>query len=168
MSESIEVSCEYCGQRFLAQVRFRRKGQARFCTRRCSGRANPRRTRTCEQAMADFWKQVQKAAGDECWLWTGALKSTGYGHFGWAGRTRLAHRFSLELATGTPAPGMDALHSCHNPKCVNPQHLRWGTHQENMQDRNARRGWVRGTRKLAERLARSDGKAAPKIHAVRE
>lgn len=33
-----------------------------------------------------------------------------------------------------PAPANHGLHSCDNKLCLNPDHLRWGTHRENMQD----------------------------------
>jgi len=32
-----------------------------------------------------------------------------------------------------------AMHSCDNRRCVNPNHLRWGSHRENMDDATAGR-----------------------------
>jgi hypothetical protein len=45
-----------------------------------------------------------------------------------------AHRISLFLATGI-FPQQLTLHSCDNPPCVNPNHLREGSYQDNAQDR---------------------------------
>lgn len=81
-----------------------------------------------------FWSKVDKKGDDECWDWTGGSKNKdGYGNFWLNKKSVIAHRVSLFLATGTW--GECAIHSCDQPCCVNPKHLRWGTIQENMSDK---------------------------------
>lgn len=57
------------------------------------------------------------------------------------GRLLGAHVVALILATGEQPNGRQALHSCDNRRCVNPQHLRWGTQAENMEDMVKRGRW---------------------------
>lgn len=81
---------------------------------------------------------------DGCWIWKGAKTDKGYGKvFGlFHGRyqTYRAHRISWQLFHGQiPDDKPHILHSCHNPSCVNPMHLRPGTNAENVQDRVNRR-----------------------------
>ncbi len=92
-----------------------------------------------------FWSKVEKAGPDDCWLWTGNKHSRGYGVFWLNGKSIRANRFALELAEG-PAPydGAMSLHSCDNPPCCNPKHLRWGTALNNIEDRILRRGPMHG------------------------
>lgn len=73
-----------------------------------------------------------------CWLWTGPTR-TGYGVFYVGSKNRSAHRISYEAFIGPIPKGMHILHSCDNPGCINPAHLRPGTVKENMADREARR-----------------------------
>lgn len=75
-----------------------------------------------------------------CWEWTGTIHHTGYGLLQYDGETRGAHVWALIVATGRDPrdDGLQALHSCDNRRCVNPAHLRAGTHQENMDDKVAR------------------------------
>lgn len=75
---------------------------------------------------------------DECWPWTGGLTIGGYGKFWLPPKAVLAHRVSFEIHYRLLLPREQALHSCDNPKCVNPRHLRAGTHQDNMDDRTLR------------------------------
>lgn len=74
-----------------------------------------------------------------CLLWTGAVASHGYGVFAYAGRYGLtAHRASWEVAHGPIPAGLFVLHKCDVRPCINPNHLFLGTHQDNMDDMQAK------------------------------
>lgn len=88
-----------------------------------------------------------------CWLWKGARQKRGYGLFTICGlpnhhRTAKAHRLMWEIFnTASLLPGSVIMHTCDNPPCVNPWHLKLGTTLENVQDRDrkGRRTAMRGT-----------------------
>lgn len=91
-----------------------------------------------------------------CWLWELTCTPTGYGQFYYPPRNMVrAHVVAWELFRGD-RQGLHVLHSCDLPCCVNPEHLRLGTHQENMKDRDIRqrrappKGIKNGRAKLTE------------------
>jgi hypothetical protein len=114
-----------------------------------------------------FWSQVDKTG--PCWLWKGACETSGYGHICWAGDIIRVHRYSLELHGGSLAGGLQALHTCDTPSCVNPEHLYAGTHEDNMFDKvkRNRAGRLPGERPSADvrhywrKKARDSGTAVP-------
>jgi hypothetical protein len=102
-----------------------------------------------------------------CWLWTGPTNGKGYGVFYVGTKNRHAHRCSYEVFKGSIPEGLHVLHACDTPLCVNPAHLRAGTHRENMTDRDTRkrrdvRGNQIGTSKLTEQQAR-EIKSSPHV-----
>jgi hypothetical protein len=58
----------------------------------------------------------------------------------------LAHRVAFERVNGPIPDGMMVLHSCDNRRCINPAHLRLGTHDDNMRDRLDRGRTAKGER----------------------
>ena len=69
-----------------------------------------------------------------CWFWTKSATTGGYGAACFKGTTYSAHRLSYLAFNGEIPPDLEILHSCNRRRCVNPSHLRTGTHAENMQD----------------------------------
>lgn len=110
-----------------------------------------------------FWAKVQKSSPDQCWLWTGSRYSDAptkcYGIFATGkGLSDRAHRIAYELTYGRVPSDYVVMHTCDNPACVNPQHLRVGTQRENMTDmRNKNRQYVcRGTEVTRAKLTEKD------------
>jgi len=94
-----------------------------------------------EKDLNRFWQKVAVRGDDECWLWMGArVNDNGYGSFTVAngkpgGKKIVASRISCFLAHGEPPQDWNrSLHSCDNPPCCNPHHLRWGTQKHNVKD----------------------------------
>jgi hypothetical protein len=79
-----------------------------------------------------FWKRVKQ--GDGCWLWLGSRDKNGYGRMRLNGRPELVTHIAWQLTYGALPKGQVILHVCDNPPCVNPDHLRIGTQQDNIAD----------------------------------
>lgn len=69
-----------------------------------------------------------------CWEWQGATNHSGYGTIYADGKVRKTHRLSYEFSKGPIPDGIDVLHQCDNPLCINPDHLFLGTRADNVKD----------------------------------
>lgn len=107
--------------------------------------------------MQRFWDKVLIGRAEECWPWNANRTDRGYGVFWVDGKTVRAHRFALMDAKGKPsAPSLKALHSCDNPPCCNPNHLRWGTTQDNSNDMVLRKRSLAGEKSWHAQISESD------------
>ena len=86
---------------------------------------------------ARFWSKVDMSG--DCWEWLGSHGKHGHGTFSMVidgvAKTPGAHRVAYELVKGPIPEGMHIDHICHNPPCVNPDHLRPVTHKQNHENR---------------------------------
>ena len=94
------------------------------------------------RGAALFWQKVDLSNTRGCWPYMGFRKWDGYG---WVQRyvngkpkNMTAHRYAWILTNGPVPDGMHLLHTCDNPPCCNPAHLRLGTHDENMAEMAAK------------------------------
>lgn len=100
--------------------------------------------------LENKFKRNTTVIASGCWRWDGCMHLNGYGQ-AWDGDRRvLAHRFSYELFVGKIPDGLELDHTCHDPdlceggdncphrRCVNPEHLKPGTHKDNMNPKRSR------------------------------
>lgn len=80
-----------------------------------------------------FWSKVDIKENNECWNWLGYTSSSGYGKFRLDYKSEFAHRIAYRIHTKKVIFG-NLMHTCDNPRCVNPHHLREGSHCDNMSD----------------------------------
>lgn len=89
-----------------------------------------------------------------CWIWAACVTEAGYGQIGLKNKVLYAHRVSWELYYREIPDGLNVLHKCDVPGCVNPSHLFLGTHQDNTADMVSKgrgvNGELVGTSKLTE------------------
>lgn len=122
--------CKKCGKE---RINYDYRQTTKFCSSKC---ANQR-----PSSSIRFWKSVEKTT--TCWNWTGSRTTFGYGCIQFDGRLIGAHRASWIIHKGLIPTDKQVLHSCDNPRCVNPSHLRLGNQKDNVRDiyrRNRKRG----------------------------
>jgi HNH endonuclease len=83
-----------------------------------------------------FWLKVRKTP--TCWFWMASLHPDGYGHCWTGSKIVNAHRVAWELTRGPIPKGLNVLHKCDVPMCVNPSHLYLGTQKDNRRDADVR------------------------------
>ena len=93
----------------------------------------------------------------DCINWSKGIGSDGYGLTKRNNKLYRAHRLAYcdyHNIDHSDIKGQLVRHTCDNPKCVNPEHLVIGTHQDNMDDRKKRNRTAKG-------LANGAGKLTP-------
>lgn len=146
-----ERTCDTCGRpnkwtgRNCDRCRKRRRDGIDSTTSRlcdsvgCTNIAQTRAGTCVEHHEPVAWLRPTPGPLDtDCLEYVGARHRTGYGEMRSGPGERRVHRWVWTIMHGPIPTGMFVLHSCDNPPCANPEHLRLGTHAENMADRSER------------------------------
>ena len=106
-----------------------------------------------------FWVKVLKSDG--CWLWVGNQDHRGYGRFRIDAQGKMdgAHRAAWFLTYGPVPDGLHVCHHCDNPRCVRPDHLFLGTHDDNMRDMTVKGRGHQGVRNVNAKVTEADVRA---------
>jgi hypothetical protein len=82
----------------------------------------------------------------ECRIWTGAIRTDGYGQQKVQGYNWSAHRLSYAVHYARIPAGAVVRHTCDNPLCVRPEHLVIGAPADNSADMVSRGRSLAGDR----------------------
>jgi hypothetical protein len=105
---------------------------------------------------ARFWSRVAITANpDKCWEWQAFRGPKGYGQVYVNGKHCRSSRAAWYYTYGK-FPELFLLHSCDNPPCCNPKHLREGTPKDNADDRNSRNRHTHGASHALAKLTDTD------------
>ena len=99
----------------------------------CFRRSTPGRQHASRHIVERIMDRVVFGMSD-CWHYCGVRNAFGYGRLSYQGRIQVAHRLMYEAVHGAIPSGLYVLHSCDNPSCVNPGHMRLGTYSDNIRD----------------------------------
>jgi len=79
--------------------------------------------------------QIEIDTENGCWNWTGKTWGGNYGYVWYRRKTLSAHRVSAEVFLDFDVfSKLLVCHECDNPSCINPNHLFFGTQDDNMKD----------------------------------
>lgn len=108
-----------------------------------------------------FIQSILHTTHDTCIVWPFGGRAPN----GWA--TRAARKVCAAKHGPRPSKSHEATHSCGNGHlaCVNPNHIRWGTHAENMREKIAHGTTFRGNHPLA-KLSVDDVREIRRLHRV--
>ncbi len=89
------------------------------------------------QQLDNLWRKIAIPAdpNNGCWEWLAGKVHDGYGRFKVGRKTLRAHRVTYQLFNGSISEGKQLDHKCHNPGCVNPNHLEPATNRQNCSNR---------------------------------
>lgn len=90
---------------------------------------------------SDVFKHIDMHGGDKsvCWEWLGGVTGIGRPSFSLGGGKITPYRLVYELIHGVKLERKEIIcHQCDNPVCCNPDHLKLGTHQDNMNEMKER------------------------------
>lgn len=89
-----------------------------------------------DEEVKNRLKNGSKLTNNGCIEWVKAVTKSGYGLINIRSRGGLlsVHRLSYEVYVGNIPAGLYILHTCDNPKCINPNHLFLGTQLDNIKD----------------------------------
>jgi hypothetical protein len=91
-----------------------------------------------EEEVIEVMISKRELQSNGCHNFMGNRLPSGYGLIKYQGKSHRVPRLWWQLHKGGIPKGLHVLHSCDNPSCFNLEHLRLGTHAENMHDKVVR------------------------------
>lgn len=93
---------------------------------------------TLMELRARILARIEFLDDSSCWFWAASANPEGYGYLDIQRKRYGAHRIAYLAWTGRDPGHLMVLHECDTPRCVNPEHLKLGTAEDNAKDMAAK------------------------------